>query len=274
MTSNSHLPSRVLLFTEAEWPAITTDVVARMSRFVECYTTPISLAVSHEEGELCGTGSYCEFFGKKLLVTNEHVARERQTHPLAPKFFNNENYFRLRNPFVALEAPNDIALARVDDDEWNRFPHQASAINSAQFAPSLALAEGELLFMAGYSGDRSRFSFGFLVTHGTPYLARECQLPDDPRCDPEFHFALEYNPAKAISTDGSTRGLPLPPGLSGSLVWNTRVVEMKARDEPWTPEAARVTGIVWGWPAVSCLLATKAEHMRMEELAQAAIAVK
>jgi hypothetical protein len=274
MTTNPHSPSCVLLFTEAEWPALTKKVAGQMSRFVEKYTTPISLAVSNDEGQLCGSGSYCNFFGKNFLVTNEHVARKRQDYSLAPKFFGDDSFFRLRNPFVALGAPIDIALARVDDDEWNRFPHKASAICSTQFAESHELVEGELLFIAGYSGDRCRFSFGCLFTHGTPYLARECPLPENTECDSKFHFALDYNPEKATSIDGTSRGLPLPPGLSGTLVWNTRVVEMKMRGKPWTPQAARVTGIVWGWPATTCLLATKIEHMRMGELATGAIAVK
>ena len=273
-TGDSNCLSQSLLFTEAEWPAVVREVSAQMSGLVEKYTTPISKVISDEEGQHCGSGSYCELLGRHLLLSSEHVARERLTHSLAPKFFGDDHYFVLRNHFIALGAPNDVALARVDDDEWNRFPHAASAISAGQFAQSHTSTEGELLFIAGYSGELSRFSFGVLVTPGTPYLARECPLPNDSRCNSAFHFALNYNPGKATSIDGSSRGLPLPPGFSGTLVWNTRVVEMKARVEPGTPDAARVTGIVWGWPSDTSLLATKVEHMQLEELALRAIAVK
>lgn len=258
-----------LLFTEAEWPQIVADVATRMSRHVEKYTAPISKIISQDEGEHCGSGSYWDFSGRKYLITNEHVARVRKTHSLATKIFGDDNYFRLKSPFAADEMPIDVAIARVEDCEWNRFPHRASAILPNQLAPAHQLAEGELLFTAGYSGERFRFTFGHLFTAGTPYLAREYPLPDDGSCDRRLHFALEYNPAKAISLDGSTRSLPLPPGLSGSLVWNTKVVEARMRGQAWSPDIAMVTGMVWGWTSGACLLATKAEHMPLCELVAA-----
>jgi hypothetical protein len=57
--------------------------------------------------------------------------------------------------------------------------------------------------------------------------------------------------------------LPLPPGLSGSRLWNTRFVEAKMAKIPWTPELALVTGVIWGWPSgLGCLIATRAEYLR------------
>jgi hypothetical protein len=52
-------------------------------------------------------------------------------------------------------------------------------------------------------------------------------------------------------------------GLSGSTVWNTNFVAAKMDGIEWTPELAKVTGVVWGWPSGhACLVATRAEYLR------------
>lgn len=259
-----------LLFTAAEWTGVVNNAVMRMAAKVEPHTTPISQVIDHDNGDHWGAGSYCEFEGKRFLLTNEHVAAKLQTHSLAHKFHGDDHYFQFRHQFHAIDAPNDTALVRIDDREWTRFPHGALPIAAAQFATIHAPVEWELLFVAGYSGERAKFLYGSLFTRGTPYLARECPLPVDPTCVPEFHFAMHYNPALATPVDPKGRPLPLPPGMSGSLVWNTRVVEQRIRCLVWTPDDAVVTGILWGWPSDTCVVATKVEHMQLRELVQRA----
>lgn len=255
-----------LLFTSAEWSDLISNAVTRIAAKVAPHTTPISQVVDHNYGEHWGTGSYCESAGKRFLLTNEHVASKLQTHSLAHKFWGDDHYFRFRHPFHAIGAPTDTALVRIDDLEWTRFPHRAVPVPAAQFATTHAPVEGELLFIAGYSGDRAKFLFDTLVTPGTPYLARECPLPADARCVQDLHFAMHYNPALATPVDPKGRPLPLPPGMSGSLVWNTRVVEQRMRGLEWSPEDAMVTGILWGWPSETCVVATKIEHMQLQDL--------
>lgn len=256
------------LFTSAEWPALTTDVVNRMSAHVVPFTTPISQVLEHEYGEHWGSGSYIALARGRGLLTNEHVAAKLQTHSLGYRFHGDDHYFRFRHPCPACGAPTDAALARIDDQEWRQFPHRAMPVAPTLFAAAHAPAPSELFFLIGYSGDRAKFTFGNLVTPGTPYLTRECALPDDTRCLPQFHYAVDYNPAHAVPVKPDGRPLPLPPGLSGSLVWNTRVVEQRLRGQRWSPEDARITGIVWGWPSNTCLVATKVEHMQLAELSR------
>lgn len=51
--------------------------------------------------------------------------------------------------------------------------------------------------------------------------------------------------------------------MSGSFVWNTRIVEFTQRGEPWSPGVARLTGVVWGWDTRDrFLFATRVEHLR------------
>jgi len=255
--------------TDSEWRQLLVDTVANMASYVAPFTTPISKVISHGEGEHLATGTYCNSNGKRFLVTNSHVAEVRQTNVLATKLFGYEEYFRIGRSFLASGAPIDVAAARVEDAEWNIAPHRASAVPAEAFAQCHQGVEGELFFIAGYSGERARFNFNYASTPGTPYLAQECSLPEDPACTSEFHFALGYNPAMAWSADPKSKGLPAPPGLSGSLVWNTRRLQRLLAGQSWSPVDAQVTGIVWGWRDL-CLLATKIEQLNFGELFDAA----
>jgi hypothetical protein len=46
-----------------------------------------------------------------------------------------------------------------------------------------------------------------------------------------------------------------PHGFSGSLLWNTKLVEAIQSNVEWNPSMSEVTGVIWAWPssAVSIL---------------------
>jgi len=70
-------------------------------------------------------------------------------------------------------------------------------------------------------------------------------------------------PDRAQSTVERGPCLPLPPGMSGSLVWNTRRVECAQSQRPWPPSEARVTGLMFGWShCANWVYATKVEYLR------------
>lgn len=121
----------------------------------------------------------------------------------------------------------------------------------------------ELLTFAGFAGDNTNFVYGTLQAEATCSTSREVSLPeDDERFDARFHFGLDYRPDRATRVSGN-KDLPRPPGLSGSTVWNTGVVEAKRKGISWTPDFARVTGVIWGWPSNhGCLVATRGEYLR------------
>ncbi len=234
---------------------------------VKYYLTPISRVLSYEEGELLGTGAYFEANQSKYIITNEHVAKHQNKSSLAHKFFGNETYIRLTNPAYAELAPADVAVSRIDQNNWNICEHNALAISIERFAVKHAPAKNELLFFAGYSGERSKFYFRHLITPGTPYLTQECKFPTSVKeANSKYHFALHYPPDLAKSVDGSSH-LPVPQGFSGSLVWNTKRVAYYLAGSEWNPEMAEVTGIIWGWPSSrACILATKVEYMALSQL--------
>lgn len=258
--------------TRAEWEMISNEVVAAMSAHVEPFCTPISKALLDEDGEYGqhhGTGAYFEADGVKYLITNEHVANGRTEAPLTHMFMGSEMIFRLMNPMPALPTPADVAICRIDEKVWGSESHQASAVPISRFAKRHAPAQYELLFFAGYSGERARFYHELLVSRGTPYGTQECPFSDEAKArggDPNFHFSLFYSPDRAQSIDG-TSSLPVPPGFSGSLVWDTKRVACLQSGKEWSPEMAEVTGIVWGWPSsAACILAAKVEHMGIQDL--------
>jgi hypothetical protein len=252
---------------EEEWKQFSADTCRQMSEFIPPYVTPISKVLTESEGKLHGTGSYLGLGGNRYLVTNEHVVKELENHSLTHQFHKNENVYRLLNPAVAEGHPVDVAMVKIDDDIWRRSEHSASTVSHDLFAQSHNPVERELLFFAGYSGQRSQFWFGSLITPGTPYLTQESIPPEDePSFDPYYHFSLHYRPDLATSIDGSS-SLPLPPGFSGSLVWNTKRVECLTKGIEWSPELAEVTGILWGWSEAN-LFATKVEHLDLEELSR------
>jgi hypothetical protein len=250
-----------------EWNEICKEVSVSMADHVKSYVTPISRVISDIKGEHLGSGSYFELDGEKFLITNEHVAKHLENSPLTHKFWSNDNILKLTNPSIASTYPVDVAISKIDDNNWNAIKHESLAIPFDRFAKSHQTAHRELLFFAGYSGERANFCFSFMNTAGTPYLTQEMSFPDHvSEANPDFHFSLPYSPEKAVSVDGSSR-LPNPHGFSGSLVWDTKVVACINEGKEWHPELAEVTGIVWGWPsAAACILATKVEHFDLTTL--------
>ncbi|MDP1549746.1 MAG: hypothetical protein Q8L97_06250 [Nitrosomonas sp.] len=155
----------------------------------------------------------------------------------------------------------------VNEDVWNHSAHKAQSIILDRFEKKYEPVDCELLFFAGYSGDRSKFCFGHLSASGTPYLTQQIPIPAGVvEADANIHFALPYKPDLAISVDG-TSALPRPPGFSGSLVWDTKRIACLRNKQKWSPELAKVTGLVWGWPSShGCIIATKVEHIEIESL--------
>jgi len=254
------------------WNSICFDVNEEMAAHVGPFLTPVSRVLADDHGEHLGTGSYVETGDKRFLLTCEHVARAMEQHSIAHQFSGSANVHRCINPMVANPAPQDVALALIDAAVWAAFDHGAAAIPAARFAPTHSPAPRELLFVAGYAGARARFLYGTLVSPGTPYLTQEVPLPPE-HGQPEYHFAVAYLPDRATSPEDRAQGLPPPPGLSGSLVWDTGFIASRASRIIWSPNLARVTGIVWGWPTgEGCLVATKAQHIGLQDLAAEAVA--
>lgn len=246
------------------WDAICNETTVAMQGYCMPFVTPISHAISHTEGELEGTGSYLEFAGKRLLVSNEHVLRDWETRQFTHQFHGCEDVFRLRGAPIAMEKhPVDAAIWDITDEAWQLRSHQAAVIPSERLALRHAPVPGELLFFCGFPQQRSRFVFNTLANHATQ-LATQERRPPTVHDLHENYVLIGYSPEHARSVDPNG-GVPLsnPPGLSGSLLWNTRRVECHQQNLPWSPDKAQVTGMLCRWdPPLSAVQAVRIEVLR------------
>ncbi|MES2299940.1 MAG: hypothetical protein V4582_23070 [Pseudomonadota bacterium] len=214
-----------------------------------------------------GTGAFVEVSGVRLLVSNDHVIEKEGLHH---SFFGFDRFVPAASQRYGLGAPIDVGAATVSPSVWAQNGTQASSVPFQRFADRHETVPHEILWMAGYPGARVRQlgNYSYSVCQALPtqeYLFHEGAEPHE-KFDPDYHFAIAYSPERAqpFETSGSSRspGLSDPHGLSGSLVWNTRRLECFYTNQPWSPNLAVVTGIVWAWPKSNYLIATRVEHIR------------
>ena len=101
-------------------------------------------------------------------------------------------------------------------------------------------------------------------TNGTGYCSQEKANTGDKEI-----FELFWEPDK---TEVSSQTLPeasaemkfeVAGGFSGSLVWNTRYLEVSRQGCQWSPEDAVVTGLLRRWDQdTKTLLVWRVEHLR------------
>lgn len=233
------------MYTLESWQETTRVVLRRMGEHTASMIVALSRILSHEEATPLGTGTYISLRGKTYVLTNEHVARFMESSGIAHYPRHNDYAHRLTNAFIAMTSPVDAALSRIDDASWKATTKEALA--AERLDRKHEPVERELLFIHGFPGERSRWSAFAegLVMDSIPYLTQEAPPPSS------FHpnlFALHYNPELAREGLGKSEVLPLPPGFSGSLVWNTRFVENEMQNNSdWSPEKATATGLVCTW---------------------------
>ncbi len=257
--------AKELLFTEAEWNSAVPQVAAAMTDYLCPYRTAI-YDLDLDWGTGWGSGSYLRLVNDIFILTNEHVVDEanpkRTGKFLGYQLGGQDTIRRTVGDRTALQWPLDLGLLPVDRSAWDEDLNQSKAIEVDQISLGHDPVPTEILTFTGFAGENVAFHFNTLISKGVCYTAREVELPVDSRVSSRIHFAIDYRPDKATAVIGD-KGLPLPPGLSGSTVWDTGFVRAKLAGIQWTPELARVTGVVWGWPSGhGCLIATRAEYLR------------
>lgn len=252
-----------LLFTQTEWENAVPKVVEDMTSFLRPYRAPV-FEHTDDGGKGWGSGAYIELGDRHFLLTNEHVAAaHQQGRKLIHQFLDQDELQLVTGDGVSRSDPFDLALLPVDETAWATPTNHSRAIAVEQIALAHNPVQAELLTFTGFAGAKVSFHFNTLTSKATCSTAREVPLPpNDPRFSSRFHFGLDYKPNLATDVIGK-EGLPHPPGLSGSVVWDTGFVLAKMSGQTWTPDMAKVTGVVWGWPSnAGCIVATRAEYLR------------
>ena len=158
------------------------------------------------------------------MLTNEHVAKFVSKAKLTHSLGSCGSVFHLNNHPIVVPDPIDIALIEINMNTWDSCTHESLPMPEEFFTAKHQPTKDELLFTLGFAGDRSGFHFGHMLSGGTPYLTQETELVGEVG-DSCYHFAVPYKPDQAISMENTAKSQPNPPGLSGSLVWNTRFIE-------------------------------------------------
>ncbi|WP_210324448.1 hypothetical protein [Chelatococcus reniformis] len=239
-----------------------------MREYTKGCVTPICSNINEREGALHGTGAYVSALGQTMLVTNDHNFdfRGRSCAPddLAIMFAGSPLFYHVHNSLYAIGYPIDCALSRIAPEVWTQAGGDApagAAIAEAQLALAHDPVENELLFFEGYLGEGQTLAYATLPDRMAAHVTQEAPVPPE-YGDERFHFALQYW-GDLDAEPSADQGLPAPKGFSGSLVWNTGYTEARSRGQLWTPQDAKVTGVVWGWSSSkACLIATRIEFIR------------
>lgn len=246
--------------TPAQWLQIQEDVTERMKAHTRPFITPLGTETP-QTVRLVGTGNYLERDGQRILLTCQHVA---STQPMHYRFFGNDSVFEHRGAWRMDPHPIDAAGALLSDQAWTAVSHQAATVPLSGFAPKHETKErAELIFFYGFAGENADYGFEVHQTNGSGYCSQEKENTGD---DQSFEIFWEpSNTRHTAATSQEARAAVKfcnPQGFSGSLVWDTRYLEVTQAGRTWTPEEAVVTGLLRRWDSQrQTLLVWRVEHL-------------
>ena len=254
--------------TEEQWAVLSSLVTDRMKDFTRPFVTPLVYAPP-EAAPVFGSGSYIDLSRRaddgatKRLLTCEHVARYQpmQHRPYAAGALD---------PVVGLlcadrAAKLDVATMTITEAAWARRPHAAQALPLSLFASSHAPVDREMFFFRGLAGENAYLSIDDILLDIMSGFGGQ----EHPGGGDADIFEIEWNPAGTQLTSGTHPDAAKrvkyddPGGFSGSVVWNTRFVELGCNIQTWTPYEARVTGLLRRWDQkTGTLLVWRVEHLQ------------
>jgi hypothetical protein len=233
------------------------DIVAdRMKVYTRPYVNILAGQVD------LGTGTFIEDADVGIL-TCEHVAR------LSPSafFIDGTGSVQLQpGPWRTEPDPRkDVALSAVPAAEWAKVAGRASPLPRSRFAAHHEAIKDELLFFRGIAGENVDYVGNFGVD---AIISGYCSQEKHDTGDSET-FEMLWKAGHATVTTGTEDAVrdrvlyDHPGGFSGSLVWNTRFVELGCDLSTWTPDKAIVTGLLRRYDETTeTLLVWRIEHMR------------
>lgn len=261
--------------TQEEWESINADVKKQMVEHAAQFFTPISMSEEFGSGVAWGSGGYLKNIGKTYLVTASHVFTDLSENSLLGHLpASNGDYIAVTEPPELARWPVDAAAVRVppiSDDSG------MAALPIERVADQYSAVESELLFWIGSPGyrlerhdpiiqnKRRHTLFGELNTSSFPVLTQALQggNPTHQSFDPVRHVAIHYPSHAKREPNDSPIALPNAKGMSGSLLWNTKFVEMYQEGKEWSPEDAVVCGVIWAvLDAPEVVVATRIEFVR------------
>ena len=261
------------------WAELCADVTRRMSDHVANFVTPLSMSEAHGSGVSWGSGTYVQGAQHVWVLTAGHVvvkvpASGRLAHLPVP---DGEYNSAFGSPEVKLGEEDVAALPVSPCSKFLLAP--ARVLPQSAIGQRYEAAEEELLFWIGFPGyavnrdglpgaASQRVSmYGQLSTPWKPILTqaiKEGISVTHPAFNRTKHIAVHYPDRGTRASDGQDVPLPNPKGMSGSALWDTKVVACMETGVEWKPEMAQVCGVIWAALPEEPLavLATKIECVR------------
>jgi len=247
--------------TPQQWKTICEKVTNDMLVHTRPFVTPLGTA-NEWNVRLVGTGSYVSRDARRMVLSCEHVAQEQ---PMHYRFYGSDDVFEHEGPWVMEKHPIDAAFAAISDSAWNACSHQAQVVPVERFALRHAPSQqAEILFFRGFSGENAHYAFDVHQTNGTGYATQEKKNSGDDQIFELFWEPENISLTSQISQEAAKEmKFEDAQGFSGSLVWNTRYLEVTNSGGEWTPGDAVVTGLLRRWDKdTRTLLAWRIEHLR------------
>ena len=218
--------------------AVQEQAVESLKQFLFPRSASIARAVSEDAGEHWGTGSYLQFEERIFLLTNRHVAEESKARTLSHVVKNEEQMAALSEPYLAAEEV-DIALMPIRPEIWVATDKQAISLSAFDTERP---AWDELLMVVGFPYATSRFSAlaNAVRSKARPYIAQ----PDRALGDDGIHFWMKHRPRELRDEKGQATDWIDPSGMSGSLVWNTGIVQSVRHGFSWSPDLIKPAGLL------------------------------
>jgi hypothetical protein len=235
-------------------------------------TTSISKLKMDNTAYAHATGSYIEYKDDIYLISNQHIAQDAIGAILGHVPGPSSNYERFSGLCLAEKYPIDVFLLKLTD-QWNS---TTKTYFKDKFDEKFQPVDNEYIFWIGYPGTtlsrhdvvtenriRSVY-FDVLDSPAVPFLTTINKEFDfrNIQFEPSHHFAINYPEIGNIGGEIALNELPNPKGLSGSLVWDTKYKKTIDEGKEWSPELARICGIIWAdFGKKNVLFATKVEFM-------------
>lgn len=245
--------------TEEEMQSIWGEISSVVTDRMKIYTRPFVAILAG--GINVGTGSFIER-EQICLLTCEHVAR---FDPVA--YYLDEGGTTSLQPETWCVEPDEskgVALASVSAVEWERIATTARPLPMTKIAQSHGPVKDELLFFRGIAG----VNVGYIGNFGSDSILSGYCSQEKHGTDDKDIFEILWSPKNTTLSQGTSEDVrervkyDNPAGFSGSLVWNTRFVELGCDFSRWSPDQAVVTGLLRRYDdRTNTLLAWRVEHL-------------
>jgi hypothetical protein len=269
--------------TKQEWDERCADVTNSMQKYVGLFVTPLSMSEQYGFGIAWGSATYVPGGdGYTYIMTASHCITDlppsgKLAHLPMSDGDAGGHYVAATN--MATLSTDDVDAAGIAIPPILPFqPFPQRIVPAASVGEKFCAVNGELLFWMGFPGynlERNdpvvpdllkKTVFGHLNLPMKPMLSQEIQSRFiHPRFDASLHIAVHYPLDGKSAADNSSVRLPMPKGMSGSAIWDTKYVATLDAGGEWSPEQAEICGIVWSYiddPGPGVVLATKIEHVR------------